>query len=482
MGFLLSVPLAFSLLLFAMKDDTALNKKIALSGSLITFAIAVIMLLKYLGDPAGYPEYHPDIFHYLGINLNHGLDGLSMLLVLLTTFLYPLIIYSGFGSPIKRRNSFYALMMLMEMALIGVFTSTDILLFYVFWEIALIPIFFIAILWGGQNAKVITFKFFMYTLVGGLFMLAAIVFLYVRTPAPHSFAYADFYKVVLDPASQKWLFLAFFLAFAIKIPVFPFHTWQPDLYFTSPVQGTMLLAGIMLKMGVFGLLRFVMPLFPDALHELGLYAIILSVIGIVYASVIAIRQNELKRLIAYSSLAHVGLIAAGVFSGTFNGLEGAMIQMISHGVNIVGLFFCYEVIYRRTNTGEISSLGGIAKQAPVFAAFFMIILLGSISLPLTNSFIGEFLLLLGVFEYNGYLAAIAGLTIILGAVYMLWMYQQTMYGEAKDATAGFKDLTKQEMLVLIPIVAVILWIGIYPHLFLGIAEPVVKNILALQVK
>jgi NADH-quinone oxidoreductase subunit M len=320
----------------------------------------------------------------------------------------------------------------------------------------------------------------MYTLVGGLLMLVAIVFIYVQTPAPHSFAFSEFYKVILDPHAQRWLFLAFFVAFAIKMPLFPFHTWQPDLYFTAPTQGTMLLAGIMLKMGVYGVLRFVLPLFPDALHELGLYAMLLAITGIVYASVIAIRQNGLKRLIAYSSLAHVGLIAAGVFSATFNGLEGAMIQMLSHGVNIVGLFFCYEIIVRRTKTGEISSLGGIAAQAPVFAAFFMIILLGSISLPLTNSFIGEFLLLLGVFEYNGYLAAIAGLTIILGAVYMLWMYQRTMYGEAKAATAGFKDLTRQEIIVLVPIVVIILWIGIYPHLFLGIAEPAVKSILKIQ--
>jgi len=478
-GLLISLPLIFSLLLFAIKDQPVLSRKIALTASLLTFAVGVLILLKYLSNPAGYPLFHPDIFHSLGIEFTIGMDGLSMLLVLLTTFLVPIIIYSGFGSGVERRNSFYALILLMEMALIGVFATTDILLFYIFWELALIPIFFVSILWGGQNARSITFKFFMYTLVGGLLMLVAIVFLYVQTPGEHSFAFADFYKVVLDPGAQKWLFLAFFAAFAIKMPIFPFHTWQPDLYFTAPTQGTMLLAGIMLKMGVYGVLRFVLPLFPAALNDYALYAIVLSVTGIVYASVIAIRQKELKRLIAYSSLAHVGLIAAGVFSRTVNGLEGSMLQMISHGVNIVGLFFCYEIIVRRTKTGEIASLGGIASKAPVFAAFFMIILLGSISLPLTNSFIGEFLLLLGVFEYNVNLAAIAGLTIILGAVYMLWMYQRTMYGEVKEATAGFTDLTRQEMVVLVPIVVIILWIGIYPQMFLGIAEPAVKSILMI---
>lgn len=480
MGFLITVPLIFSLLLFAMKNYASLNKRMALAGSLLTFVISVYILIKFLSSPAGFPVFHPNIFHTLGIEFVLGLDGLSMLLVLLTTFLFPIIIYSGFGKEKSHRSSFYGLIMLMEMALIGVFTTTDILLFYIFWEIALIPIFFVAILWGGENARAITFKFFMYTLVGGLFMLAAIVYLYVQTPGPHSFAFADFYHVVLDPNAQKWLFLAFFLAFAIKMPVFPFHTWQPDLYFTAPTQGSMLLAGIMLKMGVYGVLRFVLPLFPDALNDLGIYAILLSVTGIIYASVIAIRQNELKRLIAYSSLAHVGLIAAGVFSRTYNGLEGAMIQMISHGINIVGLFFCYEIIVRRTKTGNISSLGGIASKAPVFAAFFMVIMLGSISLPLTNSFVGEFLLLLGLFEYNAWLAGIAGLTIILGAVYMLWMFQRTMYGEVKEATANFTDLTRQEIIVLVPVVAIIFWIGIYPHLFLGIAEPAVKSILAIH--
>ena len=281
MGFLLSVPLLFSLLLFAMKDDFVLNKKIALSGSLLTFTIAIAMLLKYLANPKGYPVFHPDIFHSIGIEFTLGLDGLSMLLVLLTTFLIPLIIYSGFGNGVNRRNSFYALIMLLEMALVGVFTTSDVLLFYVFWELALIPIFFLAILWGGKNARAITFKFFMYTLVGGLLMLAAIVYIYVQTPGAHSFAYAEFYKVVLTPQSQKWLLLTFFLAFAIKIPIFPFHTWQPDLYFAAPTQGTMLLAGIMLKMGIYGILRLMIPMCPQAMAEWGWLAILLSVTGIV---------------------------------------------------------------------------------------------------------------------------------------------------------------------------------------------------------
>ncbi len=479
LGVLIILPLIFSLLLFAL-PETEKNKIIALTVSLVCFAGAVLMLFNFLPDPSGYPPFEVKLLKSMGVEFKFGVDGLSMLLVLLTTFLTPLIIYSSFDGEFKRSNAFYALILIMEMALIGVFTTTDIMLFYIFWEIALIPVFFISALWGGKNTRVITFKFFMYTLVGGLFMLAAIVFIYVKTPGEHSFAFSEFYKVILDPQAQKWLFLAFFLAFAIKMPIFPFHTWQPDLYYTAPTQGTMMMAGIMLKMGVYGLFRFVLPLFPVLTIDWGFYAIILSVIGIVYASIIAIRQDELKKLIAYSSLAHVGLIAAGVFTRTFNGLEGAMIQMISHGVNIVGLFFCYEIIFRRTKSGKISDLGGIASQAPIFAIFFMIIMLGSIAFPLTNSFVGEFLLLLGVFEYNKILAVFAGLTIIFGAVYMLWMYQRTMYGEPKPLTAGFSDLTMREILILVPVIVIILWIGIYPQMFIGIAEPAVKTILQIN--
>ena len=479
LGVLIILPLIFSLLLFAL-PETEKNKIIALTVSMICFAGAVVMLFNFLPDPLGYPPFEVKMLKSMGVEFKFGVDGLSMLLVLLTTFLTPLIIYSSFDGEYKRSNAFYGLILMMEMALIGVFTTTDIMLFYIFWEIALIPVFFISALWGGKNARVITFKFFMYTLVGGLFMLAAIVFIYVKTPGEHSFAFSEFYRVVLDPQSQKWLFLAFFLAFAIKMPIFPFHTWQPDLYYTAPTQGTMMMAGIMLKMGVYGLLRFVLPLFPTVTVDWGIYAIILSVIGIVYASIIAIRQDELKKLIAYSSLAHVGLIAAGVFTRTFNGVEGAMIQMISHGVNIVGLFFCYEIIVRRTKSGKISDLGGIASQAPIFAIFFMIIMLGSIAFPLTNSFVGEFLLLLGVFEYNKILAVFAGLTIIFGAVYMLWMFQRTMYGEPKQLTTVFADLTTREIIILVPVIVIILWIGIYPQMLIGIAEPAVKTILEVN--
>ena len=472
LGILITLPLIFSLLLFAL-PETEKNKLIALIVSLVTFVVSIVLLFNFIPDPTHYPIWNPIVFRSSGVDFKMGVDGLSVLLILLATFLTPLIIYKSFIDNYKRPNSFYALILLMEMALIGVFTTTDVMLFYIFWEIALIPVFFISAMWGGKNAKYYTLKFLLYTIVGGLFMLAAIIFIYINTPGEHSFAFSAFYKATLNPQAQLWLMLAFFLAFAIKIPVFPFHTWQPDLYFTAPTQGTMLMAGIMLKMGVYGLLRFVLPLFPLALNE---WSFILAVTGIVYSSVIAIRQDELKKLFAYSSLAHVGLIAAGVLSRTYVGLEGAMIQMISHGVNIVGLFFCYDIIFRRTGTGRISQLGGIATKAPIFTAFFMIIMLGSIALPLTNSFVGEFLLLLGVFEFNKILAVISGLSIIFGAVYMLWMFQRTMYGQTVETTSKFTDLNKKEIVVLIPVIVIIFWIGIYPKIFLGLADQSVQAI------
>jgi NADH-quinone oxidoreductase subunit M len=365
----------------------------------------------------------------------------------------------------------------MEMALVGVFASFDGLMFYIFWEMALIPAWFICALWGGNDRIRITFKFFIYTFTGSLFMLVALIWVYLQTPAPHSFGFEWMRSALLAPGEQSWVFAAFFLAFAIKIPVFPFHTWQPDTYTESPPAGSMLLAGIMLKMGIFGIIRWLLPICPLAVQQYSPLVMTLGVIGIVYASVIAIRQQDLKRLVAYSSIAHVGLIATGVFALSVHAMQGAVIQMVSHGINIVGLFVIIDAIERRTGTRDIGKLGGIATKAPRLAIFFMIILLGSVALPLTNGFVGEFLLLLGIFEGHVALATIAGLTIILSAVYMLWMYQRTMLGPVSDVTANISDLTRTEMVVLVPLVVLIFWIGINPSFFLGISMTNVLHIL-----
>jgi NADH-quinone oxidoreductase subunit M len=309
-------------------------------------------------------------------------------------------------------------------------------------------------------------------------MLAALIYLYLQTES-HTFDLQALYQAAKaqDPIVQGYIFWALFLAFAIKMPIFPFHTWQPDTYTTAPTQGTMLLSGIMLKMGTYGLIRWLIPLAPQGVAEWGKLAILLSVISIVYASCMAVAQKDFKRLIAYSSIAHVGLIAAGILSWNEQGVQGAIVQMLSHGINVVGLFFIAEIIFTRTQTREMSKLGGIRTINPSFALLFLIVLLGSVALPLTNGFVGEFLLLNGVFQYNTIMAAFAGLTVILGAVYMLRSYQTVMLGEANQITTGFSSLVTSEKIVLVIVCLLIVVFGIYPKPLLDISAPAVKTLI-----
>jgi len=476
---LIVFPLLAGLLVLLTKGEQA--KKIALTLSLIELAISVFTLLQFQINPDVQFLFDAPWISSLGIHFKVGMDGISLLLVLLTTVLVPLIILSSFKREIKNPNSFYSLVLIMQMALVGVFTAMDGFLFYIFWELALIPIWFICLLWGGENREKITFKFFIYTLAGSLLMLVGLIYLYLQTPAAHSFDIHALYAAGagLSSSEQTWIFWALFAAFAIKMPVFPFHTWQPDTYTVAPTQGTMLLSGIMLKMGTYGLIRWLLPVVPAGVQEWGCCAMVLSVTGILYASVIAIMQKDFKRLIAYSSIAHVGLISAGIFSLTVQGLQGGMIQMLAHGINVVGLFFVVDVIFNRMHTQELSKLGGIRNIAPWFSTVFMVILLGSVALPLTNGFVGEFLLLNGVYQYNEWMAAFAGLTVILGAVYMLRSYQQMMLGETNALTSAFTDLTFHEKAVFIPIVILIIAMGIYPKPVLDIAEPSILKIIEL---
>jgi NADH-quinone oxidoreductase subunit M len=473
---LIVFPLALSLLLLTLKGEKAI-RQIALAGSVIEFGVAVAAYIQFRTSCHCNLLFTADWLATMGVSLKFGMDGISLLMVMLTTFLLPVIILASFNHSYSKPAAFYSLVLLMEMALVGVFTAFDGLMFYIFWELTLIPAYFICAVWGGNDRIRITFKFFIYTFVGSLFMLVALIYIYFKTPFPHSFDFQWFYLVTLTPAEQTWIFAAFFLAFAIKIPVFPLHTWQPDTYTVSPAPGSMLLAGIMLKMGLYGMIRWMVPVCHAAMHQFAPVVMILAVTGIVYASVIAIRQGDMKRLVAYSSIAHVGLIAAGVFALNPYAMQGAVIQMVSHGINIVGLFFAIDMIEKRAGTRSIGELGGIATRAPRLAVFFMITLLGSIALPLTNGFVGEFLLLLGIFEYSKILAAIAGLTIIFSAVYMLWMYQRTMLGKTNGITENISDLTWTESAVFIPLVIMIFWIGLSPGLFLETALPDVMQIL-----
>ncbi len=410
------------------------------------------------------------------ISLNLGLDGLSMLMVLLTNFLLPVIILTSFNRVIDNAKAYFSLILMMQFALLGVFMANDGLLYYIFWELALIPIYFIALNWGGPNRVPVTLKFFIYTLAGSLFMLFGFIALYHLNPGK-SFNITELYSMVISKENQAWLFWMFFVAFAIKIPIIPFHTWQADTYKESPTQGTMLLSGIMLKMGTYSLLRWLLPVFPEGVAMWTPLIMGLCIAGIVYASIIAIMQKDLKRVLAYSSVAHVGLISAGIFTLNITGLEGSVVQMLSHGVVVVGLFFAADIIYHRTNTFEIDKLGGIRTAAPQFNTLFLIIVLASVGLPLTNSFIGEFLLLLGVFQYNYIAAGVGGLTIILSAVYMFRMFQRVMLGKTNEVTVNFADLHWNEKVVLWILVIVIIAAGIYPQPILAIAEPALRIIL-----
>jgi NADH-quinone oxidoreductase subunit M len=410
----------------------------------------------------------------LGSEFYLRMDGISAVMVLLTTLLYPFIVLSTQGK--NYQSSFYALMLLMQAALIGVFTAMDGFLFYIFWELALIPIYFICLRWGGENSGKITFKFFVYTLAGSLLMLVALIYVYLQTPGTPSFAIETLYATgkSLSAGEQAWIFFGLFAAFAVKMPVFPFHTWQPDTYVAAPTAGTMLLSGIMLKMGTYGLIRWLIPLAPLGWQQYGYIAVILAVIGIVYASCIAIVQQDFKRLVAYSSIAHVGLIAAGILSFNVQGVQGGIFQMISHGINVVGLFYIVDIIQSRMGTRNLAELGGIRNVAPTFAVLFLLVLLGSVALPLTNGFVGEFLLLTGLYQYDTTLVIFAGLTVILGAVYMLRSYQAMMLGEVNMLTEGFKNLTGNEKLILIALAAMIFLFGVYPQPLLDTAEPAVR--------
>jgi NADH-quinone oxidoreductase subunit M len=475
---LIFLPLLASFLVFFTKGGSA--KKIALAFSIVEFAVALFAAFNFHRDAT--TQFILDFWWMpsLGISFKVGIDGISLLLVLLTTALVPFIILSSFEKKYEKPNVFYGLILMMQMALVGVFTSMDGFLFYIFWELALIPIYFICLMWGGKNRGVVTFKFFVYTLFGSLFMLVGLIYLYQHSSA-HNFDIQSLYQAghSLPASTQGILFWAFFIAFAIKMPVFPFHTWQPDTYTEAPTQGTMLLSGIMLKMGIFGVIRWLLPVVPLGVAEWGNTAIILSVIGIVYASVIAIMQNDMKRLVAYSSIAHVGLIAAGVFSMNVQGLQGAMIQMVCHGINVFALFYIIDLIEKRTGTRELSKLGGVRSISPIFATVFMIIVLGSVALPFTNGFVGEFLLINGLYQFSPLAAAFAGLTIILGAVYMLRMYQKSMLGELSPLTEDFEELTYNEKLVLYPMVIAIIGIGIFPKPLLHISEPAVEELLRI---
>lgn len=450
-----------------------LASKVALFFSLVTLGCSLVLLNQYnAGENISLINAwitNPNISFALNA------DGLAMAMLLLTVALTPIIIYSSFGNDYKNAKGFYALILFMAFAMTGTFLAADGLLYYIFWELALIPIYFIALIWGNGDAderRKAVVKFFIYTLAGSLFMLIAFIYLYQKAG---SFLLEDLYKVDLSATEQLWIFLAFFLAYAIKIPIIPFHTWQANVYQKAPTVGTMLLSGIMLKMGLYSVIRWQLPIAPLAAKEYMNVFIILGIAGVIYGSIVALKQNDLKKLLAYSSLAHVGLIAAGSYTLTLDGLRGAVMQMIAHGFVVVGLFYAAEIIYRRFGTRKIAEMGGIRTQASKFTSMFMILMMASVALPTTFNFVGEFTVLYSLSQINIWFAVLGGTTIILGAYYMFKMFQNVMLGETNSKT--FADVTINEGISLVAIIAVLLFFGFYPKPITDLITPSLETIL-----
>jgi NADH-quinone oxidoreductase subunit M len=482
---LLWIPLVTGLITFFIKGNKSV-KAWALFSSLATLAVSVISLCY--SDVAKHSEnfLYNNVSYvwlpYIGSSFTVGLDGMGHLLTFLTAFTFPLIFAATYKTDYKNSNVFYALMLLTQAGLMGVFVAMDALVFYFFWELALIPAYFICSRWGGEKRIQATFKFFIYTFAGSLLMLVGIIYVYLQTPAiaanaDHSFSLRAFYSATLLPSQQNWLFWLFFAAFAIKMPIFPLHTWQPDTYEQAPYSTVMVLSGIMVKMGVFAMLRWLLPVFPSAVVKFDYLVMTLCVIGIIYASCITLLQNDLKRFVAWSSIAHIGLMGAAIFSRNSSGVQGVMLEMLNHGINIIALWMVVDIIDKKTGVRKISELGGLAIKSPALAVFFVIIALANIGLPLTNAFVSEFLMFNGVFQFNKWFGAFAGIGVILSAVYMLNMIQKVFFGEPNALTANAIVLSKGQKIVLSIIVISILALGIYPLPVFHLTQDAVTEIL-----
>ena len=414
-----------------------------------------------------------------GINLEFGMDGISMLMVLLTGLAIPIIMLAGWDKHYHNYGLMHGMTLVLQGALMGVFLSLNAFVFYLFWEMALIPAYLILLLWGGENRMRVTLKFFIYTFAGSIFMLVGMMYLYKMTPGQHSFSHSAFSHLQLTAPKQVWPFIAFMVAFMIKTPIFPFHPWQPETYTQAPSAGTMLLGGLMSKMGLFSILRWIFPILPLAVKSFAPYIMWLAIGGLIYASVIALRQKSLKTMFAYSSMAHVGMIAAALFTLNTIAIQGALFQMFSHGVTIIALFFVADIFKIRTDSQLLCDLGGYKSQAPVFSSFYLVVLFASIGLPLTSGFVGEFLMITGLTGLQIWFGVAAGLSIILGAVYMLNSFRTSMLGELKNAASGFADLNIREIVVFTVLVAIIFILGIFPTYFLKLTESNVVEILTI---
>ncbi len=453
LSFLLIPIVAAILLLFIQHEKRA--QDIAIVASVVSLAAAVNMLFINVSTV--------DLTWLQVLNSRFVLqaDGLAKILILLTAISFPAIFIATSKNQVAQKNIFLSLMLFTQAGLMGVFLAGDALLFYFFWELALIPVYFLCSIWGGEKRIAVTFKFFIYTFLGSLIMLIGIIYMYMHTK-DHSFAFASFMEAGLTNTQQVTAFALFFIAFAIKMPIFPLHTWQPDAYDQSPTAVTMVLSAVMVKMGLYGVLRWLMPLFPSAFSAHTNIVMILSIIGILYASFIAIKQDNIKKLIAYSSIAHIGLMSAALFANKEVGTQGVLIQLFSHGINVLGLWIIADLIEQQTGTKSLSEMGGLAKKQPTLAILLVAFSFANVALPLTNAFVGEFLMFNSLFQVNPWMAAAAGVSVVLAAIYTLNMVQKCAYGEV---SAAIQKMTtnKPAQAVLIVLIIIVFVTGVYPQ-------------------
>ena len=475
--------------LFLPREADRLIKSVTLIFTIIIFLISLPLGFDdaFIGSSAmHYTEFANwiSIGKYFQMNYHVGIDGISLWLVLLTTFIMPITVLSTWHAVERNTKGFMALLLLLETGMLGAFISLDLFLFYVFWELMLVPMYFLIGIWGGKNRVYAAIKFFLFTAVGSLLMLVAIIYVYyfsikAGVPFENGFSVAHFSQLDIPAHLQTWLFAAFAFSFAIKVPMFPVHTWLPDAHTEAPTAGSVILAAILLKMGTYGFIRFAIPLFPVATMKFTPFLALLAVVGIIYGALVAMMQDDVKKLVAYSSVSHLGFVMLGIFAMNLQGISGGMLQMINHGISTGALFLIVGFIYERRHTRLIADFGGLSKVMPVFATIFMIVTFSSIGLPGTNGFVGEFLILVGAFESELRVFTVFATTgVILAAVYMLWMFQRVMMGKVTNPkNENLKDLSARELVVMLPLVLFIFWIGFYPNTFLEKMNPSIDNLI-----
>lgn len=470
-------PFLASLLLLIVKRSKDM-KALSFFLSLPELFMLAVLFYKSTHLPAYSMTTHLAWLTSYGVDLVFTSDGLSLVMLFLMALCFPLIILSGNDEKLNQSGRFHSLLFFTMGALAGVFLSANAIVFYIFWELSILPVFIQLLVWGGENKNKITLKFFLFTLLGSLSLLFAFIFIYLQTPAPHSFDIQALLSAEITPDTQNWLFFLFFIGFAVKIPLFPFHSWQPETYTVAPTQVTMVLSALLMKMGIYGMLRWMLPLVPMGISHWSIPVIILSLTGMVYASFIALKQERFKTLIAWSSLAHGGLIGAAIFAMNTYSLQGVVFQSFAHAIIITGLFIVVMIIEKQSNSTQIRDLGGIRLTAPVLSGLFLIIMLGSVGLPLTNGFIAEFLMILGLYAVNPWMAFGGGLTLIMGAVYMFYAYQRVFMGESRNPAIQFTEIKTGQIFILAVISVLIILTGIWPGMILDVSKQAVEEIFA----